>query len=140
MEEIKLNLNDFIKDTIIKLTLDKSMDHRKDSIDKKTKSLLYKKYIEYNSIDKAIEISIDNLFEDNTFKAYLEIFQIIENNDDLNVINIVEKITNEFDDFELHKPFLHFIINFLGLFEINRLHPDSLDILCDDLLKKLNIE
>jgi len=139
MEEIKLNLIDFIKDTIIKLTLDNSITHIRDSIDNKEKSLLYIQYSIFKSIDTAIETSINNLIEDNTFKAYLIILKIIENNNDLNVINIIQEFQNEFDDFELYFQFLMFIINFLGLFEINRLHPSSLNKLEDDLLKKLNI-
>ena len=109
MEEIKLNLNDFIKDTIIKLTLDKSIEHIRDTIDDKNKSLLYKIYSKHNSIDKAIKISIDKLIKDNTFKAYLVIFKIIENNDDLNVIGIVEKITNVLPK---HQKTLFFSLNF----------------------------
>ena len=141
MEEIKYNLIYFIKDTVIKLILDRTLDHRDEPIfDDKTKSLLYKKYTKYNSIDKAIETSIDNLIVNNTFKAYLKIFKIMENNDNLDVINIVEEFTNNFDDFELHNQFFNFIVEFLGLFEINRLHLNSYDILCNDLLKKLNIE
>ena len=116
MSNIEVELENFIKNTILTLACCNSIDHRNYDLKKQISRL--KELSTNNSIDNSIIIIVKEILEKN----------ILSNCDD----DYDDDEDNE--DEKFHSIFINFI-NYVGLYEIYNLHGDSGDIFFEDFIK-----
>lgn len=120
MSDIEVELQNFIKNTILTLACCNNIDHR--NYDHKKQFYRLKELSTNNSIDNSIIIIIKEILEK----------QILKNKDE----DCDEDSDEDSDDEDekIHSIFINFI-NYVGLYEIYNLHGDSGDIFFFDFMK-----
>lgn len=123
MSNIEVELQNFIKKTILTLACCNNLDHR--NYDCKKKDYRLKELAKNNSIDNSIIIIVKEILEN----------QILTNQDDEEDENNDDFEENEDEKYDRYNSIFIDFIEYIGLYEIYNLHADSLDIFFDDFMK-----
>ena len=123
MSDIEVELQNFIKNTILTLACCNNIDHR--NYDRKKQFSRLKKLATNNSIDNSINIIVKEILER----------QILNNKDDDDKEDDDQEDDEQDDDDEKYNCIFTKFIDYIGLKEIHNLHGDSRDIFYFDFIK-----